>query len=359
MPTTRCGTQLDLEPEIPQDVDVERQSPIPPEASADRQPSVVSDTPTPNLAEAILLMTEELRRREKAPTTKVKEPDTFDGSDSRKLNNFILLCDLYFRHKPSAYSDDSVKVTFALSHLRGLALDLFEPAILDSEENPDWLTDWSAFLRTLRSHFGPIDPVADAEDAIDNLKMRENQRIVKYDVEFNRFTIKTGWDDAVLRHHYYSGLAEHIKDIMGQQAKPTTLDNTRKLAHSIDNRSDNKSDKNNSQASSSRHYSDKSPSTSKPHSNSNSNSYSNNHKSGKSSSNSGGSDKPAYADKLKNGKLTPQERQSRMDNELCLYCGETGHKAGNCNKQSSSSSKAKARAAKAEEKETSTPSKKD
>ena len=125
MPTTRRGTQLDLEPEIPQDADVERQTPIPPEASADRQPSVVSDTPTPNLAEAILLMTEELRRREKTPTTKVKEPDTFDGSDSRKLNNFILLCDLYFRHKPSAYSDDSAKVTFALSHLRGLALDLF------------------------------------------------------------------------------------------------------------------------------------------------------------------------------------------------------------------------------------------
>src|SRR5271168_295078 len=132
--------------------------------------------------------------------------------------------------------------------------------------------------------------------AIDNLKMRENQRIVKYDVEFNRFAIKTGWDDAVLRHCYYSGLAERIKDIMGQQAKPTTLDNTRKLAHSIDsryweqlreknrsdktntksdNRSDNKSDKNSSQASSSRHYSDKSPSTSKPHSNSYS--YSNNH----------------------------------------------------------------------------------
>src|ERR1700678_3571949 len=322
-------------------------------------------------------MTEELRRREKTPTTKVKEPDTFDGSDSRKLNNFILLCDLYFRHKPSAYSDDSAKVTFALSHLRGLALDLFEPAILDSEENPDWLTDWSAFLRLLRSHFRPIDPVANAEDAIDNLKMRENQRIVKYDVEFNCFAIKTGSDDAVLRHRYYSGLAECIKDIMGQQAKPTTLDNTRKLAHSIDarywerlreknrsdktntksdNRSDNKSDKNNSQASSSRHYSDKSPSTSKPHSNS----YSNNHnKSGKSSSNSGSSDKPAYSDKLKNGKLTPQERQRRMDNELCLYCGETGHKAGNCNKQSSSSSKAKARAAKVEEKETSTPSKKD
>src|SRR5271168_1509419 len=132
MPTTRRGTQLDLEPEIPQDADVERQTPIPPKASADRQPSVVSDTPTPNLAEAIMLMTEELRRREKAPTTKVKEPDTFDGSDSRKLYNSILSCDLYGRHKPSANSDDSAKGTCACYHLRGLALDLFEPAMLDT-----------------------------------------------------------------------------------------------------------------------------------------------------------------------------------------------------------------------------------
>jgi hypothetical protein len=67
-------------------------------------------------------MTQELRRREKHPVTKVKEPDTFDGSDPRKLNNFILLCNLYFRQNP-AYSDNSAKVNFALSHLRGLALD--------------------------------------------------------------------------------------------------------------------------------------------------------------------------------------------------------------------------------------------
>src|SRR5277367_4178759 len=252
--------------------DVERQpSPTP---SVIRHPSVISDTPTPNLAEAISLMTEELRRREKHPVAKVKEPDTFDGSDPRKLNNFILLCNLYFRQNP-AYSDDSAKVNFALSHLRGLALDLFEPTLLDSEDIPEWLENWPTFLQSLRLYFGPIDPTGDAKDSIDNLKMCENQRIVKYDVEFNRLAIRTGWNSTVLRHHYYSGLAERIKDIMGQQVKPTTLEDTKKLAHSIDarywerlreksrsdkptsksdNRSDNKSDRkpnSNSQSSSS------------------------------------------------------------------------------------------------------------
>jgi hypothetical protein len=340
-----------------------------------RQQSVLSDTSTPNLAEAISLMTEELRRREKHPVTKVKEPDTFDGSDPRKLNNFILLCNLYFRQN-SAYSDDSAKVNFALSHLRGLALDLFEPDILDSEDTPEWLEDWPSFLRSLRSHFGPIDPIGDAEDSIDNLKMRENQQIVKYDVEFNRLAIRTGWNNTVLRHRYYSGLAERIKDIMGQQVKPSTLNDTKKLAYSIDarywerlrektrsdksssrsdNRSDNKSDKrsNDSQGSNSDNHS-----ATKPHSHSHSHDHDT--KSGQSSnSNSGNSDNPAYPDKLVDGKLTSQERQRRLDNDLCLYCGETGHKALDCTKKGSSSSKAKGRAAKAEEQEITTPSTKD
>jgi len=90
--------------------------------------------------------------------------------------------------------------------------------------------DWSAFVQVLRTQFGPLDPTADAENSIDNsgsesdnLKMQENQHIVKYNVDFNRFSIQTGWeswDKGVLWHQYYSGLAERIKDIMGQQGKP-------------------------------------------------------------------------------------------------------------------------------------------
>ena len=164
---------------------------------------------TPNLAEAISLMTEELKRRDntKASKAKSKEPDTFDGSDPHKLNNFILLCNLYFCNNPS-YSDDGVKVTFALSYLRGTALEYFEPALMDSNEVLEWMDDWSSFVRNLRVQFGPHDPTADAEDSIDNLKMRENQRILKYNVEFNHLAVQTGWNDSILQHYYYSRLAE-------------------------------------------------------------------------------------------------------------------------------------------------------
>ena len=83
--------------------------------------------PNLHMAEALRLLTQELRCRDNLvppPThkqAKAKKPDTFDGTEPKKLNNFILFCNLYFRTNP-AYSDDATKIMFALSYLRGMAL---------------------------------------------------------------------------------------------------------------------------------------------------------------------------------------------------------------------------------------------
>ena len=153
--------------------------------------------------------------------------------------------------------------------------------------------------------------------------MKDNQHIVKYNVKFNHLAIctGTGWDDGVLQHCYYSGLVERIKDIMGQQGKPATLEAMKALVHSIDshyweqnhekshsgkiksnnqNKPDNKNQKPNdkNKASTSR-------TSSGNHNNSKGNK---NNKSGKPASSSGNS--TSISDKLgKDGKLTPQERQ--------------------------------------------------
>ena len=328
----------------------------------------------PNLAEAIMLMTETLKNRDTPSTkrAKAKEPDTFDGSDPKKLNNFILLCELYFRTNPSVYSDDNLRITFALSHLRGMALDYFEPTLLESDEAPKWFQEWEIFVTTLRDQFGPVDPTGEAENSLDHLKMQDNQHILKYNVEFNRLAIRTGWDDSVLRHRYYSGLAERIKDVMGQQGKPSTLHGMKTLAHAIDSRywerqreksrsgkgktdDGDKSDKKNKDKAD-----DKKPPSSSNNNSSNSNSGNNNsgnknkNKSGKPQSSSSGASSSSnpLADKLgKDGKLTQQERQRRFDNNLCMFCGGVGHTAANCTKASSSAAKAKARSAQAKEKE--------
>ena len=141
-----------------------------------------------NLAEAINLMTEELKCCDnKNGKAKAKEPDTFNGSDPYKLTSSLLLCNLYF-HNNSSYADDNAKVTFALTYLCGMALNFFEPAL-------SRLDNWSAFVHILHTQFGPIDLTADAENSIDTLKMRDNQRILKYNIDFNRLAIQTGWSN--------------------------------------------------------------------------------------------------------------------------------------------------------------------
>ena len=321
------------------------------EPQPDTQPNEDS---VPNLAEEITLMTHKLKHHE--PSSGVssgvnaKKPDTFDGSDPKKLNNFILLCNLYFWNN-STYSNDESKVTFALFYLCGPALDYFELTLVDSDTDPDWLSDWSTFVQVLHTQFGSIDPTADAEDGLDSLKMHDNHYIVKYNVDFNHPAICTGWDDSVLWHCYYSGLVEHIKYTMGQVGKPSTLTELKTLTHSIDahhwehlckkshtekpnqpnnNKSDKKPQNSNSQQS-------------KPQQSTNTNNKSNK------SSGSSTPAKSATSDAVtKDGKLTQQERQHCMTNNLCMYCGGIGHKASECSKSNSSAAKAKGRAAKAE-----------
>ena len=267
-----------------------------PERKTSSQPD---NSDAPNLAVAIQLMTDVLCNHDTpapAKKAKAKEPNTFDGSDSCKLSNFVLLCNLYFRSS-NAYDDDSTKVNFALSYLCGTALDYFEPTLMESIKTPDQLEDWPEFVHTLKLQFGPIDPTGDTASGINHLKMQYNQHIIKYDVEFNS-----------LWHCYYSNLVECIKDIMGQQAKPETIDAMKVLARTID----------------SCHWehlhekscSGKGKSNDKPNQQS-SNNNSNNSKNNKgnkpakstSASTSSASTNP-LADKLgKDGKLTKEERQ--------------------------------------------------
>ena len=360
---------------IPEHTPIPEQTPVPedsPEPEAEpaienpANPEDLTEAPlgnTSSLAEAIVLMTEELRRRDRdgpsrssGAVNKVRKPDTFDGSDPRKLNNFILLCNLYFRNNPS-YILEEPKVTFALSYLSGTALEYFEPSILDSDEVPDWMDSWPAFVRTLRNQFGPIDPTADAEDGIDNLKMKDTQRIVKYNVEFNRLSIQTGWDDSVLRHRYYSGLAERIKDIMGQQGKPATLEAMKTLAHCIDARH---WERNREKSRTKKNKPDNSKSENSDKKKSDSDSKKNKNKSDDKEQSSSSGKSSALAEKLgKDGKLTPAERQRRFDNQLCMFCAGHGHKANDCPKSTSSASKAKGRAAQVKEKEETPEPKKD
>jgi len=287
---------------------------------------------------------------------KVRELDTFDGTDPKKLRTFLVQCELCFQDRAKAFRQDRARVMFAQSYLKGMTLEWFEPDLLSSgnpADHPRWMGSWVHFIAELQSTFGPHDPVADAEHQLEHLRMKDLYHVTRYIVDFNRLTSQVqDYGDGALHRLFYSGLLDCLKDEITRVGKPLTLNGLRALCQEIDarywERKDEISRTTKSQPTSS---------TTKP-----SNSGGNTPKSGQgksktgnspSSTNSGSSKTTSnqsssgsrldLTNKLgKDRKLTADERKQWLDNNLCMFCGGTGHFTDNCPKKSK---KAKAHAA--------------
>jgi len=83
--------------------------------------------------------------------------------------------ELNFLDQPKVFCHDCTKVNYALSYLKGTALDWFEPGLFGTGGTlaPSWLTSYSDFLYKLRMNFGPHDPTGDAESELEHLHMKE------------------------------------------------------------------------------------------------------------------------------------------------------------------------------------------
>ncbi|KAG6327215.1 hypothetical protein ID866_11874 [Astraeus odoratus] len=115
---------------------------------------------------------------------------------------------------------DTFDVVFTQSYLKGMALKWFKPDFLSSSNPgscPLWMDNWTEFVIELQSTFGPHNPVADTENQLDHLQMKENQCI-----------------NNALHHQFYSGLPDRIKDEICCVGKPHNLDDLCYLAQEID-----------------------------------------------------------------------------------------------------------------------------
>jgi len=172
--------------------------------------------------------------------SKAHIPDTFDGSDSHKLNHFLFQCRLFFCANPSQFSTDEEKINFAMTYLSSVAQDWFEVALQQEDLSyaQPWLFTWHLFVEELRVHFGLLDLVEDAASLIDNLRMKPEDKIVTYNVEFMRYAAQLNWGDTVLCHRFYQRLPNRLQDLIAnrEQGKPTSSHAMYQLAITFDNR---------------------------------------------------------------------------------------------------------------------------
>ena len=193
-----------------------------------------------NLAVAVSCLSRSVHHNNELSSSwaKVRDPDTFDGTNPKKLRTFLVQCELIYSNRPKAFWLDRAKITFAQSYLKGMALEWFEPDLLDTSDlanRPRWMDNWIAFIAELQSTFGPHNPVADAEHQLDHLQMKDGHRVTQYIVDFNQLALQVrGYGDGALQHYFYTSLPDRIKDELSQIGKPWTLDGLRALSQEID-----------------------------------------------------------------------------------------------------------------------------
>jgi hypothetical protein len=171
----------------------------------------------------------------KSDAEKLHEPEPFTGKDPKELKAFIFQCQLYFRNLD--FDSDSKKVTFALSYLRDVAQEWFESGIFGLTDEPsEWFDNWEAFLDKLCTKFKPYDETGNAKHELTNLHMRDNQRVSDYLVCFSGLALRCSWEEPALRYRFYKGLPPQIKDELSKSKKPRTLQVLKQKVQNIDAR---------------------------------------------------------------------------------------------------------------------------
>ena len=192
--------------------------------------------------------------------------------------------------------------------------------------------DYQAFLGELEDNFGPHDPVGDAEKAHNKLSMKNTTYIAKYNVDFWELASQVTWNETALCDRYFRRLLLRLHTEILHDGKPNSLADLRLKAQDADNIYWMQDDEAHSESEhlenigtpNMQDFSEPpSPSTSSILSTS----------SMISMSSDSNKHHNSIADILdENGKLTGIERDRRMREGLCLYCGEKGHLVRDCSK---------------------------
>ena len=258
----------------------------------------------------------------------INRPEDFNGTNDKKLQPFFFTCELNFDSNPRQFSSDERKIHYAISFFTGTPLKWVQTQF-GKNPRPEFLSDWKRFKQEVTKLFGNPDPTSVAATALDNIYMQDNHKATRFITDFMTIASELNWGDDVLEHYFFRRLPPRLRSEIIRAGHRKGFEELRLQALELDRNhwdalEETKATNNTPQAQKANKK--KSDSTSKSNSsNSNSNSNSNQQKKSK-------TNKPDLSNILTSDKrLKPEERQRRIEQNLCLYCGKSGHKAPECN----------------------------
>jgi hypothetical protein len=237
---------------------------------------------------------------------RVSLPDKFDGTRS-KFRGFVNQIRLITVLQPERYPTEEARVGLVGTLLTGQALSWFAPLF---EKRSPILSNFESFLEAFAEAFGEHDKVRWATTKIRSLRQGARSASV-YASDFRQLASDINWGEEALVSQFYWGLRDDVKDLLLTLPDPQTLNEAISQAVKCDNRLFQRR-----QDQRPRHQATRYDATMTTRS---------------LGSHLEAEDMQIHAARVRT--LTPEEKKRRMEEGLCLYCGEEGHKVGNCPKK--------------------------
>uniref|UniRef100_A0A8C9TDS6 CCHC-type domain-containing protein n=1 Tax=Scleropages formosus TaxID=113540 RepID=A0A8C9TDS6_SCLFO len=210
-------------------------------------------------------------------------PTRYDGNPTR-CAGFVMQCELVFASLPQVYGSDHSRITYLISLLTDRALDWATAA---------WESCMHSTYDDFKTRFLAVFglPLADEQTSDKLLDIRQGDRpVADYAIEFRTLAERSGWGSPALLACFRQGLNMRIRKELAFRGEKWTLDRFIETAVALDN------------AARDQHTWTRQPPD---------------------------RDSPSRGDpepmQLGHGRLTPAERQRRIQGQLCLYCGTPGH----------------------------------
>uniref|UniRef100_A0A4W6F130 CCHC-type domain-containing protein n=1 Tax=Lates calcarifer TaxID=8187 RepID=A0A4W6F130_LATCA len=247
----------------------------------------------------------------RSPEPRLPHPKVYDGTLGN-CRGFLLQCQNVFALKPLCYDTEHKKISYVVGLLQGRALAWAEA---EGSQRPWSTRSLNDFLTLFRAVFDLPDHAGNVAQRL--LALSQGTRsVADYAVEFRILAAETGWDEPALRGIFIRGLAERLKDELAARDEPSTLDALVSLAVRLDNcLRERRREKH---ATSSSRPAPPAPPPQRLRS------------STAPGGERGSSPNPCEPMQLGRARLTLEERESRVREGRCIYCGAPGHFMSAC-----------------------------
>jgi len=227
--------------------------------------------------------------------------DGFAGN-RRFFKRFLAKMELVFMVYPDRYIEDETKIIYIISRLYGDAMNWAASLI---ENHDECLLRYDSFIEKFKSVFGNSDSTFIANQKIRTIKQKRIGDIQNYILEFNRYSDDSSWNESAKMDAFLAGLQDQIANrILEMFPGPKSLLGMQTIAARIDSRiSSNKQFFGGNRSTNTNTFQRKSEPNRKPFSTRNKRFF---------------------------GPLSKEEKERRMKENLCLYCGSSDHKLSNC-----------------------------